>query len=151
MKAILANITFGAWLIVSPGLAAAQDRAQDQADAKRAAQEILASLQHNQFETLWDRQTSQFYRSRVTKQSFIANLTIGRAQFGSPGQSQLIDESYSQTDLSTGFRGEIYAFNYLNSYANGRFYDRIVVVKKNDAKFRLAGLWGAPAPAPARR
>lgn len=149
MKAILANIVFGAWLIVLPGLAAGQDTARrepaDETNAKRASQEILASLRQNQFDRLWDRQTSQFYKSRVTKQSFIANLTIGRAQFGSPGQSEFVDESYSQTDPSTGFRGEIYAFNYLNSYSVGRFYQRIVVVKENDGKFRLAGLRGAPA------
>lgn len=85
MKAILANIVFGAWLIVLPGLAAGQDTARrepaDETNAKRASQEILASLRQNQFDRLWDRQTSQFYKSRVTKQSFIANLTIGRDQF----------------------------------------------------------------------
>jgi Protein of unknown function (DUF4019) len=120
--------------------------AADQDDAAKAAKEILESIRNKQFEKLWNFQTSEFFKSKVTKDSFIANLTLGRQQLGSPGESKFIDMAYSQIDPSTGFKGEIYAFNYLNSYSAGKFYERIVVVKEKDRKFRLSGLWGAPAP-----
>lgn len=120
--------------------------ASDQDEATKAAKEILTSLQQMQLEKLWTTQMSEFYKSKMTKDSFLANLTLGRQQFGSPGESKFIDMAYSQTDPSTGTKGEIYAFNFLTSYAIGKFYERIVVMKDKDGKFRLAGLWGAPAP-----
>ncbi|MGD0283681.1 MAG: DUF4019 domain-containing protein [Dissulfurispiraceae bacterium] len=120
--------------------------AADQDEAIKAGNEILASIQQKQFEKLWNTQTSQFFKSKITKDSFLANLTLGRQQLGAPGESKFIDMAYSQTDPATGYNGEIYAFNYLNAYAAGKFYERIVVIKEQDGKFRLSGLWGAPAP-----
>jgi len=119
--------------------------AGDQDDALKAAKEILTSLQQKKFETLWNNQTGEFFKSKTTKDSFIANLTMGRQQFGTPGESKFVDMAYAQSDPTTGYKGEIYAFNYLNTYAVGKFYERIVVVKEKDGKFRLSGLWGAPA------
>lgn len=119
--------------------------AGDQDDALKAAKQILTSLQQKKFETLWNNQTGEFFKSKTTKDSFIANLTIGRQQFGAPGESKFVDMAYAQSDPATGYKGEIYAFNYLNTYAVGKFYERIVVVKEKDGKFRLSGLWGAPA------
>ena len=121
--------------------------AADQDDARKAASEILASLRSGQYVKLWDTQTSAFFKSKLTKDSFLANMTIGRQQLGSPiGDPKFVDMAYSQNDPSTGFKGEIYAFNFLSSYSTGNFYERIVVVKEQDGKFRMSGLWGAPAP-----
>src|SRR4029434_9524762 len=103
-------------------------------------------IQQKQYEKLWNNQMSEVFKSKVSKDSFIANLTIGRQSLGSPVSSEFIDLAYSRFDPSTGYQGEIYALNYLNAYTAGNFYERIVVVKEKDGKFRLAGLWGAPAP-----
>jgi hypothetical protein len=119
--------------------------AADQDEATKAAKDILASIQKQQFEKLWNTQTSEFFKSKMTKDSFIANLTLGRQQIGAPTETKFIDMAYTQIDPSTGFKGEIYAFNYLTTYSVGKFYERIVVVKEKDGKFRLSGLWGAPA------
>jgi hypothetical protein len=118
--------------------------AGDQDDALKAAKEILSSLQQKKFETLWNNQTGEFFKSKTTKDSFIANLTIGRLQLGTPSESKFIEMVYAQSDPATGFKGEIYTFIYLNKYSSGKFYERIVVVKEKDGKFRLSGLWGAP-------
>jgi hypothetical protein len=80
------------------------------------------------------------------KDSFLANITMGRQQLGSPGEFKFVDMAYTQSDPTTGMKGEIYAFNYLTSYSAGKFYERIVVIKEKDGRFRLAGMWGAPAP-----
>ncbi len=121
--------------------------AADQDDAKKAASEILASLHTAQYTKLWDTQTSEFFKSKLTRDSFLANMTMGRQQLGTPtGNPKFIDMAYSQSDPSSGFKGEIYAFNYLSSYTVGNFYERVVVVKEQDGKFRMSGLWGSPAP-----
>lgn len=119
--------------------------AGDQEDALKASQEILASLQQKNFEKLWNSQTSEFFKSKTTKNSFVANLTIGRQQLGASSENKFVDMSYAKNDPASGYKGEIYAFNYLNSYALGKFYERIVVVKEGGGRFRLSGLWVSPA------
>lgn len=119
--------------------------AADQDEATKAAREILASLHDKQFEKLWNSQTSDFFKSKVTKDSFFADLTIVGRQLGSPGESKFINMAYSP-DPSSELTGEIYSFNFLNSYSAGKFYEQIIVVKEKDGKFRLAGLWRVPAP-----
>lgn len=120
--------------------------AGDREEADKAAKAILDSLQAGKYELLWNTQMSEFFRSKMTKDSFLANMSIGRQQLGPLSSSKFVDMAYSQADPTTGTKGEIYAFNYLNSYATGNFYERVVVIKERDGKFRLAGLWGSPAP-----
>lgn len=120
--------------------------AADQDEAMAAAKEILSSIQQKKLDTLWNNQTSGFFKSKITKESFFANLTMSSQQLGASGASTFIDMAYSQYDPASGLKGEIYAFNFLNSYSVGNFYERIVVIKEQDGKFRLSGLWGAPAP-----
>ena len=133
-------------LIISLGFGAVSCLAADQDDAARAAKEVLTSLSNKQYEKLWTSQMSEFFKSKMTKDSFLANMTLGRQQLGALSDSKFIDMAYSQIDPASGTKGEIYAFNYLNTYSSGKFYERIVVIKEKDAKFRLAGIFGSPAP-----
>ena len=142
MKSILLKLLLCLCVFVFSGIS----QAADQEDAAKAAKEILSSLREKQYEKLWSSQMSEFFRSKQTKDSFMANMTMGRQQLGVPGETKFIDMAYSQNDPGSGMKGEIYAFNYLNTYASGKFYERIVVIKEKDDKFRLAGLWGALAP-----
>jgi len=137
------RIFFSIFLTLSWGISVAAD----QDDARRAASDILTSLRTGQYPKLWDSQTSEFFKSKLTRDSFVANMSMGRQQLGSPtGDPRFVDMAYSQSDPATGFKGEIYAFNFLCSYSAGNFYERIVVVKESDGKFRLSGIWGSPAP-----
>lgn len=119
----------------------------DQDDAKKASKEIVSLLARKQFQLLWNSLTSKFFKDKMTKDSFVANMSIGRAQLGELTDSKLIDIAYSETDpADPGYKGKIYAFNYLNTYSAGKFYERVVVMKEDDGQFRLSGLWGSPAP-----
>lgn len=120
--------------------------AGDQEDAAKSAKDILSSLHNGKYERLWDSQMSELFKSKLTKNSFLANMAIGRPQLGTSGKSEFVDMAYSKNDPGTGFKGEIYSFNYLTEYSSGKVFERIVVVKEKDGQFRLAGLWGAPAP-----
>lgn len=127
-------------------LAASTVFAGDREDADKAAKAVLTSLQNKNYEGVWNNQMSEFFRTKMTKDSFLANMTIGRQQLGTLTESKFIDMAYSQIDPASGIKGEIYGFNYLNTYSAGNFYERIVVIKEKDGKFRLAGLFGSPAP-----
>ena len=142
MKKLLLNIISSMYLFISLTTSV---MASDQDDALKSSKNILTALQKKEFEMLWDNHTSEFFKSKTTKQSFLANLTMGRQQLGVADKSEFVDMAYAQTDAATGYKGEIYAFNYLNTYSAGKFYERIVVIKEKDGKFRLAGLWGSPA------
>ncbi len=120
--------------------------AGDQEDAEKAAKQILSLIQNRKYEDLWSTKMSEFFRSKMTKDSFLANMTMGRQQLGVAINSKFIDMAYSKVDPASGTKGEIYAFNYLDTYTIGKFYERIVVIKEKDGVFRLAGLWGSPAP-----
>ncbi len=120
--------------------------AEEKDDARHASFQILSLLRTGQYSTLWDNDMSAFFKSKVTKSSFLANMAMGRAQLGNPlGNPEFIDETYSKYDPQSGFRGSIYSFTYKSSYKNGNFYERIVVLKEKDGVFRMAGIWGAPA------
>lgn len=129
------------WRLASSAAADDQDAA-----ASTAARDILRSIQGRQYEKLWNTQTSDWYRQKTTKDSFMAGITIGRQQLGPAVDSKFLDMQHSRIDPTTGYQGEIYRFSYLNTYGAGKFYEQIVVIKESDGKFRMSGLWWAPAP-----
>jgi hypothetical protein len=135
------------WLIIISMFALSFEtaKAADQDNAADAANSILQSIHDHQYENLWNTQTSEFFKKLTTRDSFVANLSLGMQRLGAVNDYKLIDMSYSQNDPATGFTGEIYAFTYLTSYSAGKFYERVVVVKEGDGEFRLSGLWGSPA------
>ena len=142
MNTALRNLILGATLALGAGVCSAADKDE----AARAAQHILATLQQQQFEQLWDSQTSEFFKRQITRESFIENLTLGRQQLGAPGASAFMQVTMATSDPASGYTGEIYVFNYRNAYASGEYLERIVVVKDDDGEFRLSGLWAAALP-----
>jgi hypothetical protein len=129
-------------LIAMPDLA----KAADSDDAAAAARLILTRLQAGQYEAVWNENTSDWFRKRTTKDSFLANMSLGRQSLGgSTSPPEFVDMSYAKADPATNYQGEIYAFNFRTSYAVGKFYERIVVIKDTDGQFRLSGVFGSPA------
>ncbi|MGA7120921.1 MAG: DUF4019 domain-containing protein, partial [Polyangiaceae bacterium] len=90
--------------------------------------------------------TSDWFKKRTTKDSFLANMSLGRQPLGaSVSPPEFVDMSYAKADPATNYQGEIYAFNFRTSYTVGKFYERIVVIKDLDGKFKLSGVFGSPA------
>jgi hypothetical protein len=141
MKRQLLNISLATLLLISLVMPSMAD---DHDDALKAANAILGDIQKLSFEILWNDQTSDVFKSSTSKDSFLENLTTARQPLGQATDSEFIDMTHAETDPGTGYKGEIYAFNYLNTYAAGKYYERIVLVKEKDGKFKFAGLWGSP-------
>lgn len=120
--------------------------ASDADDATSSASRILKKLQSNSFGDLWDNDTSAWFKVKMTRASFLANMSLGRAQLGPVlAPSEFIDMAYAKSDPTVSFVGEIYAFTFLSTYQAGRFYEKVVVIKDPDGTFRLSGIFGAPA------
>ncbi|MEW6427911.1 MAG: DUF4019 domain-containing protein [Thermodesulfobacteriota bacterium] len=113
--------------------------------SEKAAANILSMLAKKQYYDLWDSQISDWFKRTVTKEAFIANMTLGRARIGELVDSKTISNDFSDFDPSSGYKGTIHSVTFLNTYTNGKFFERIVVIKEKDGSFRLAGIWGDDA------
>ena len=115
--------------------------ADDRDDASAAANEILAALDQQAYELIWDKLVSEFLKTKSDKDSFVSTVAIGRANLGKLRESRLTEVVFAESDAKSGYQGRIYTVKFANAYANGKYLERIVVVKEGDGQYRLAGLW----------
>lgn len=125
---------------------AAPVAAGEQEDADSAAKQVLDLLTSAQFPKLWDSQASKHLKKTVKRDDFLRDMQIGRANIGKLQDSQLVKSSVADADDGAGFKGRVYTAMYLNTYESGKFYERIVLVREQDGKFRLAGIQGMQVP-----
>lgn len=121
-------------------------RADETADATRAAQSIMRLFGEAKYEEVWSRHTSTFFRQHSTKEQFLASVTGGRAPLGALSSSKPTSIDHFDRDSASGFVGQIYSVTFANSYNAGQFLERIVVVKDPDGQFRLSGFWASDTP-----
>ena len=121
--------------------------ADDSEKAVANAKIIIELAKEAKFNTIWTGYVSEFFKSRVNKDIFLANMSQGRVTVGPLQSSKLIDVTYSQRDIQSGYVGDIYTVRFLNKYAANSFYDFFVLIKEPDGHYRLSGLGSAPAPA----
>jgi hypothetical protein len=120
--------------------------AGDPEDASAAASAILQSLNEQKYEFVWESQSSSYLRGKVQRDDFVSSMAIGRAQFGKLVETKMLNASSVDPDPNAGYDGKVFAVNYLNTYAAGKYLERVVLVKEADGRFRLAGLLGRNAP-----
>lgn len=115
-------------------------------DAQKAVSEIKKAISQGEFASLFDTQTSAFFKARTARDGFIASMKQGRENLGPVRSSTFVSHTYSEKDLQTGFEAKMYSFDYLSRYERGNFYERLVVCKEADGRYRLSGIWANPAP-----
>ena len=122
-------------------------RADDAEQAMQTAQQILTLIAENRLNTLWDTRISKFFKDRIGKEVFLANLSQGRVSVGGArSSSQVVDITYTNQDPQSGYKGDIYFCRFLNKYPLGNFYESVVVIKEPDGQFRLSSITAVPAP-----
>lgn len=142
MKTLAARlvVVFAGLLMCGWSLAADVD------EALKAAKEIRKAIQDKKYEEVWNTRMSKAYQSKTTKAAFIINLKLGRQQVGNFVKSTYVDMASGKAQPGSGFDGDVYTFNYQATYEAGNYYERVVIIKDPDGKFRLAGLWGQALP-----
>ncbi len=138
MKRWLAVLLSLLLLLPTPSLADERD------DAIEAARIIMRLFGEHRYRDVWQNYTSDFIRQRGTRDSFLAHMSMSRTQLGALSQSRVVDVQFFTQDAASGFVGRIYAVMFANTYSIGPAYDRIVVVKEADGRFRLSGFHIAP-------
>jgi Protein of unknown function (DUF4019) len=122
-------------------------RADDAEQATLAAQQILTLIANDRLYALWDTRVSKFFKDRVGKDVFLANLSQGRVSVGGARlSSHLVDITYANQEPESGYKGDIYTCRFLSKYPGGNFYESVVLIKEPDGQFRLSGISAAPAP-----
>jgi hypothetical protein len=122
-------------------------RADDAQGATQAAEQILQMVADNRLNTLWDTRVSKFFKDRVSREVFLANLSQGRASVGGARlSSRMVDVTYANQEPQSGYKGDIYYCRFLTKYPSGDFYETLVLIKDPDGQFRLSGMGAAPAP-----
>lgn len=117
----------------------------DESEARNVSDKINTLMSKGEYSTVWSDHMSNSFGSTMTKDSFLANLSIGRSMFGKRVNSKFIESVYSTTDPASGYQGDIFSFTYLNTYTGVKMYERIVVINEGGLGFKLAGFWGNPA------
>lgn len=120
--------------------------AGEEDDARSAASAVRAAISNQEYEDLWNSRVSEFFKGKVQKAAFIQNLKQGRAQVGVARSVTPVSYTFAEVDSMTGYRGKIYSFDYHVKYEKAAFFERLVVVKDPDGRYRLAGIWANPAP-----
>ena len=111
-------------------------------DARLAANNILKSVHDMKYQDLWDNMTSDFYKKAITEQSFINNITLARNPMGKVQSSQGISEAHATYDPDSGYKGDIFVFDYNTKYDSGDYAERIVVINENNSGYKMSGLYG---------
>ncbi|MGE7472002.1 DUF4019 domain-containing protein [Bosea sp. NPDC003192] len=131
------------WTVLFSFAAAnAADTDANRKEAFTAAREIMVIIGDKQFEKLWDKKISDWFKSKSSgKQSFVASLTMGRANMGALKKAEIIDAGYAAQD--SGYTGDIYYVNFSNEYDNAKSYERVVLIKEGQ-EWKVSGLFGVP-------
>ncbi len=114
-------------------------------DAKNSANAIMTEMSKGNYQNVWDNHMSQWFKSKLTKDSFLANLSLGRSMLGARINSKLVDVSYTANDPASGYQGDIYALTYTNKYHGATVYERVVVINEDGNGFKLSGFFANPA------
>jgi hypothetical protein len=118
--------------------------ADEASDAKVSAEKIIDLMSESKYSVVWDSYMSDFFRSKITKDSFLANMKLGRQMLGQRKSKELIDRSNAAGDPASGYTGAVYAFNYKNAYSTISLYERVVVINQDGKGFKLAGFFAQP-------
>jgi len=120
--------------------------AGEEEDAESAVNRIRCAVSSRAYDDLYDNLTSEYFKAKSRRSDFIQNLKQGRATVGAVVTTTSLFDTYSDFDSQTGYRGKIYSFDFHVKYERAAFFERIVVTKDPDGRYRLAGLWANPAP-----
>ena len=132
-------------ILMSLSFSTNSQSADEADDARITSGRIMDLISGGNYAEVWDSHMSDFFQSSMTRDAFLANLTIGRQMLGQFVEGELIDMAYSDNDPQSGYQGSVYAFNYANTYSGLRMYERVVLIDEDGDGFKLAGFWANPA------
>lgn len=115
-------------------------------DPLAVATDILRKLEQKKNTEVWQTHVSDWFKSKMSKDAFLANMTIVQSQLGGEGSNrQLIQQSTADGDPGTGYTGKVYSFMFSTKFPGSKVYELIVLIREDDA-FRVSGINYTPNP-----
>lgn len=119
----------------------------DQTDEARAvAIDILKKIETKNNSELWQNHVSDWFKKKITRDAFLANMTITQSQLGGIGAGRtLIQQNTADGDSQTGYTGKVYTFLFATTYPLAKVYEMIVLIREN-TDYRMSGIYYTPNP-----
>jgi hypothetical protein len=113
-------------------------------DVTAAANAIMEAIGQRDYDKVWDLSADWYKeRTKVNKQSFVANWALTRQALGTPKSTSVIHTNVTMND-PVGYQGKIFTVTFKNEYGVGSYYERAVLIHEN-GKYKLTNFWSAPA------
>lgn len=121
-------------------------KADELADGRRVALDILVKIEQKKGAEVWEHQVSAWFKERMTRKAFLANSTIMHAQLGGPAtRRNLIQQNRAEGDAGTGYKGMVLSYLFETTFPVANLYETITLIE-DEGELRLAGLNYVPNP-----
>lgn len=123
--------------------------ADDMSDARIIAISILSKLEQEKNVEVWEKDVSEWFKERMTKDAFLANMTLVRTQLGSsPGvDRKLVQQNRADSDPSFNYKGDVFSFMFSTTFPGARVYEMIGLIREGTS-YKLSGIRFIPNPNP---
>lgn len=115
-------------------------------DARAVALNILETLEQRKNAEVWETSVSTWFKDKMTREAFLANMTVIQSQLGGKGTGRhLIQQNTSDSNAQYGYTGKVYSFMFGTRFPAANVYEMIVMMKEGNA-YRLSGINYTPNP-----
>lgn len=133
-------------LVILIPLSIAIAHADETDDARRVAVEILQKVEQKKNAEVWQQDVSNWFKERMTKAAFLANLSVTHSKLGGTGSDRtIVQQNTADGDPQSGYKGAVYTFTFATTFPSMKAYEIIVLIRENGT-YRISGMNYLPNP-----
>jgi hypothetical protein len=118
--------------------------ADDQQEATQTAQTFDSEFDANHVNQIYDDLAGQFAKSKLTKDAFVSQLTIMRANLGGAANSRSTIQQQSGMDPVT--HQPLFNIRYKADFPTTKVYQDLTLIKESPGGWKLYGIYFYPIP-----
>lgn len=120
--------------------------ADEISDARAAGIRILENLEQRKNAGVWSSGISDWFKERMTRDAFLANMTTVQAQLGGiASERKLVQQNRTESNPPTGYTGPIFSFMFATTFPAAKTYESVVMIREGGI-YKVSGLNWIPNP-----
>jgi hypothetical protein len=120
--------------------------ADEMSDARASANTIFRKLEQRKNAEVWESDVSDWFKEKMTRDAFLANMTITEAQLGgSSTDRKLIQQNQANGEPRSGYKGKVFSFLFDTTFPAAKVYEMIVLIRERGA-YKVSGINYVPNP-----
>lgn len=120
--------------------------ADEISDARVAGIRVLEDLEQRKNTGVWSSGISDWFKERMTRDAFLANMTIVQAQLGGiASERKLVQQNRTDSNPPTGYTGPIFSFLFATTFPAANIYESVVMIREGGV-YKVSGLNWIPNP-----